>query len=122
MEDSYVIDSNSIEHDRLLQALKDVDKSAATKKEEKWFNLIRKLPSNLRSALLLELESGNRVTSIQYCNWPQKGSILISLAFPFKNDFSGKRFGVDYRLMNDPHYWQTDIHQIVDGVEHLIVT
>lgn len=122
MKDSYLIDSHSIDHSRLLQALNDPDKFNATKLEEKWFTIIKKFPKNLRTALLLELNAGNSVTSIQFGNWPQRGSIVICLNSEFKHNFSDKSFGVEYRILNDPHYWNADIHTIVDGVEHLIIT
>jgi hypothetical protein len=122
MISSYTVGLHEINHDRLALALSDMNKFTPTNNEIKWYELLRKLPENLLSALHLEVNSGNSVTSIQFGNWPQSGSIVVSLSQPFKNDFKKKSCGVTYRILNDPHYWQADIHQIVDGVEHLIIT
>lgn len=119
---SYVVDEAFIDHDRLRLSISQPDQFKPTKREKKWHSLILKLPQTLLSALLAELKLKNRVRSIQYADWPQKGSVVINLAEPFKNDFLVNDFGVKYRRLNDPHYWIADVHEIVDGVEHLIIT
>lgn len=122
MASNYVVDANSIDSDRLKLALQDPTGFAAGHADHAWYVLLLKLPQALRKALLEEIEAGNRVTSIQFCGWPQPGSVLVSLAGPFKQDYTVGSHGVEYRALNDPHYWMADIHEVVDGVEHLIVT
>jgi hypothetical protein len=117
---SYTIDQKSFSPERLQKALAKSD-FTAKKKEEKWYALVRMLPHGLRSALLAELNSGNFVTSLQYANWPQKGSIFVCLGMPFKVDYSKNNFGVKKRELNDPLYWIQDISETVDGIEYLVV-
>ena len=117
---SYIIDQHSFSPERLRAALSN-DDFKVRKKEEKWYALIKKLPAGLKSALLAELNVGNYVTSLQYANWPQRGSIFVSLGMPFKIDFSTNDFGVKKRVLNDPHYWSEDIYQAVNGIEYLVI-
>lgn len=107
---------------RLLEALCTPGVFMPAKSEQTWWEIMKILPQNLKSALIHELQLGNQVISIQYGDWPQKGSIVIALAFAFKADYAKRNsFGVTYRSLNDPHYWIEDIHQITNGVEHLII-
>jgi hypothetical protein len=117
---SYVVDFNSIDQERLAASLTDPVKFKPEQNEDDWVYAIRRLPSNLRLALLSELKAGNVVTSIQYGNWPNKGSVMVCLQQRFIHDFS-KDSNVCYRFINDPHYWYSDINETVDGIEHLIV-
>lgn len=78
--------------------------------------------SNIKFALLKELELGNIVSQVQDLGWPQKGSIVILLKNPFKNKNPTEIEGISFRKMNDPHYWMEDIHTIVNGIEYLIIT
>lgn len=105
-----------------MQALNDWDQFVPEKADEKWFSVLGTLPGNLRAALLLELELGNEVRSIECANWPQTGSIFICLKSSFKNKWADNPLGVEYRLINDPHYWYDEISQTAGGVQHLIVT
>jgi hypothetical protein len=116
------VDAGSIDRERFISSLRPNIIFESTKKEKKWYQLVEKIPANLRACLLEELSLGNAIVSIQYGNWPQQGSVVVSLGQPFKNDFSKNNLGVTYRFMNDPHYWVADVHQIVDGIEHLIIT
>lgn len=117
---SFVVDQPSVSTERLVQALAE-ENFHVHKKDEKWFRLLEKLPRGLRNALLAELNLGNYVTSLQYSNWPQKDSIIVSLGLPFKLDFTDNAFGVKKRVLNDAHYWNEDIYQTVDGVDYLII-
>lgn len=122
MEAPQNIEMNKFSNSRLLEALRAPAVFTPTRCEQTWWDIIKALPQNLKSALTYELQSGNQVISIQYGDWPQKGSIVVILAFSFKADCAKKNaFGVTYRFLNDPHYWIEDIHQVVDGVEHLII-
>lgn len=122
MDNSYVVDFHSNDQGRLILSLTEMEQFVAKKTDEKWFQLIRKLPSGLRAALLSELELGNQIVSIQKSNWPQNGSIMVCLGARFKNDYTKNKFGVNYRLVNDPHYWYDEISQVVDSVTYLVVT
>jgi hypothetical protein len=115
------IDVNSIDRQRLLLALRDVGAFQPVKKEKLWFSPISELPANLRSALLLELESGNQIVSIDKGNWPQEGSIFICLRECFKNDFNNWRDGVSYHALNDIRYWMAELRETVDGIDYFII-
>lgn len=117
---SYTVDQSCISPDRLKEALVEPD-FKVEKKEEKWYSLVKKLPCGIRAALLAELNLGNYVNSIQYANWPQEGSILVSLGMPFKQNFASNRFDVKMRTLNDAHYWKADVYQTVNGVDYLII-
>lgn len=117
-----VIDSKEINKNRLLIALRDMSNFLPKSNENDWFNMIAKLPESLRFSLLMEMESGNNISLIQDCDWPKKGSIIVSLTSPFKNNYKNWKNGVEFRVINDPHYWQEDIHVNIDNVEHLIIT
>ena len=119
---SRVVRADSINHDRLFQALHDVDQFVPAKADEKWFSIIRIAPANLRSALLLELKSGNRVAELSYTNWPQKGSVVMRVESRFKNEWIDNTLGVKYCFINDPHYWEEQVSQTIDGVWHLIIS
>lgn len=116
------VDAGSIDRERLISSLQPNTIFVPAKKEKKWYQLVEQIPCNLRAALLEELSLDNSIVSIQYGNWPHQGSVVVSLGQPFKNDFLKNNLGVTYRFMNDPHYWVADVHQIVDGIEHLIIT
>lgn len=117
------IDSHRIAHQRLIEALKQQKKFIPKSADERdWHAIINALPTNMQEALLHELEKGNSVTALQMDDWPHIGSIVVSLADKFKGTYGeGNRYGVTFRLMNDPHYWIANIHQVVNGTEHLII-
>lgn len=117
---SYTVDLHSIFHARIVEALTKPD-FKPDKEEKKWYVLIRRLPTNLQEALLSELRLGNCVSSIQYSNQPQSESIFVCLSYLFKSDFSSGSFGFKYRELNDPHYWNKEIGQAIDGVDYLII-
>lgn len=105
--------------DALTQAKAFVPLSSA---EKNWHEILILLPAGLQKALLDELTRGNRVASIQYGDWPQKGSVIVCLAEKFKVAYTRENpYGVTFRQMNDPHYWTADIHETINGVEHLII-
>ena len=121
MAESKTIDVGSIDHQRLLLALRDVGAFRPAKKENRWFSLISELPANLRSALLLELESGNQITSIQKIDYLQEGNIFVNLRDNFKNDFIDWRENVSYYALNDIRYWIAELRETVDGVDYFII-
>ena len=82
---------------------------------------MERLPKGIKCALLMELKAGNKITSFQYSNWPQNGSILVSLEMPFKVNFIANDIGLKLRILNDAHYWNQDICQTVEGVDYLLI-
>lgn len=104
---------------RLISALEDAD-FVPEKNEQEWHKIISGLPSGLRTALLAELKLGNCVTSLDM-NWPQAGSIVITLGSSFISKFAKSKLGVKYSKTNDPHYWRQDVSQTVNGVDYLMI-
>lgn len=121
MKKSATIDFKKIDHVRFIEAIRDAKSSMPTAKESEWFFLIERIPQVFLKVLLYELELGNNIVSIQNGDWPQEGSIVISLSSIFKNKNWENFDGVKYRDMNDPHYWRADISIKIDNVEHLII-
>jgi len=118
--DSYIIDKHSVSSERIRMALVD-ENFVVKRKEEKWYELMERLPKGIKCALLLELTAGNKINSFQYSNWPQNGSILVSLEMPFKVNFIANDLGLKLRILNDAHYWNQDIYQTVEGVDYLLI-
>ena len=114
--------SNMIDDELLESLLRNEFDQAASSHVRSWLKLIEKLPNNMKYALLKELQLGNNVSQIQDLDWPQKGSIVISMKLPFKNKNPTEIEGISFRKMDDPHYWMEDIHTVVNGIEYLIIT
>ena len=60
----------------------------------------------LRALLDAELEAGNHVIDGSR-DWPDPGSILITLEVPFHGEYSTAG-GVVHNTDVDPHYWHAD--------------
>ncbi len=89
-------------------------------KTEPWIKEINKLPNDLISILENELKHGNLITSISNTNWPNEGSIVVKL----KNRFAKESKNVEstkWRLLNDPHYCNEEISQILENIEFLLI-
>lgn len=112
-------DRTSFPTKRLISAHEDAD-FVLKKNEQEWHKIINRLPSGLRAALLAELKLGNCVTSLDM-DWPQTGSIVITLGSSFKFKFAKSKLGVKYSKTNDSHYWRRDVSQTVDGVDYLMI-
>lgn len=104
---------------RLICALKNAD-FVPEEDEQEWYKIIRRLPGSLRAALLAELKRGNYETSLN-TDWPQTGSIVITLGSSFKSNFAKSKLGVKKSKTNDPHYWRQDVSQTVNGVDYLMI-
>jgi len=59
----------------------------------------------LQGILEEELARGNAVVEVG--NWPPKCELLVLLRSPFHRDYSPLP-GVEFALINDPHYWQAE--------------
>jgi hypothetical protein len=64
------------------------------------------LRPELQAILDLELKAGNLVFQASR-NWPDPGSIFITLRQPFHQNYEVKD-PVRYCEPNDPHYWKAD--------------
>lgn len=118
--ESVTIDYRDIDLDRLRVALAAPGTFQADKRERKWFALVSALPALLREVLLLELDAGNQLSTVQGGDWPMPGSVMVTLRKDFAADHTVSRPGLTMHHVNDPHYWMTDISQTVDGVEYFL--
>lgn len=85
--------------------------------------ILKGLPTGLQACLLAELRRGNRLVNVERADWPHAGSLFVSLKevfAPATRDMA-PGLGVEWRKVNDPHYWREDLSQVRDGVEHLVV-
>lgn len=112
-------DRTSFPTKRLIFALKNTD-FVPEEDEQEWYKILRRLPGSLRTALLAELKRGNHVVLLN-TDWPQTGSIVITLGSSFKSNFAKSKLGVKKSKTNDPHYWRQDVYQTVDGVDYLMI-
>ena len=85
-----------------------------------WIKEINKLPDNLISIIINELECGNLITSISNTNWPHEGSIVVTLKDRFRKE-SKNVAGTKWRALNDPHYCNEEISQILENIEFLLI-
>lgn len=122
MKDSEIIDGEDIDKKRIIEALGDMENFKPNTQEKRWESLLRKIPLELRSVLLAELSSGNSIDSIQNSNWPQQGSIVVSLNDYFKKENKRNTAVLKYRVTNDPHYWNAEICQRENEIDHLLIT
>jgi hypothetical protein len=86
-----------------------------------WLALTRRLPADLRSALVAELRAGNRMAGIGSAGWPSEGSIVVTLHARFTVARQALPSGVCWRAPEDPHYTREELRQQVGAVEFLIL-
>jgi len=109
------IDKFIFENKKNIEKIKNKDA-----KIEPWIKEINKLPNDLISTLTNELKYGNLITSISNTNWPHKGSIVVKLKDRFRKE--SKNVGsTKWRLLNDPHYCNEEISQILENIEFLLI-
>jgi hypothetical protein len=86
-----------------------------------WINVLRELPKELLEALIVELKMKNFIIDIGKSNYPDEGSIVVTL----KNKFCevAKKYSpkVVYHNPNDPHYWREELSQNHEGICHLLI-
>lgn len=87
-----------------------------------WLRLARRLPEELRAALIGELIAGNRLAGIGSTGWPNDGSIVLNMRDRFTAARKAPPVGVIWRELNDPHYAREELSQKIDSVEFLIIT
>ena len=62
----------------------------------------------LKGMLETELKAGNRISGIEEGNYPRPGGRMIFLERSFQTSTQKNLPGVEYRLVNDPHYWKAE--------------
>ena len=83
--------------------------------------MLRAMPDGLRTCLLAELRRGNRLLAVDQPDWPQPGSIFVSLADVFHPSTRSLSPEVHWRDVNDPRWWREELTQVDAGVEHMVV-
>lgn len=78
---------------------------------------VRQLCPQLKAILDAELDAGNLIFEASR-GWPQKESIFVGLAEPFKKQHAVSK-GVSFENTNDPHYWKAAY--IFDDPRHILV-
>jgi hypothetical protein len=86
-----------------------------------WMDLLRELPQSLLEVLCGELREGNVIISIASENWPNSGSIVVTLRSIFRNN-SNLPASVNFREVNDPHYCKQEICQRRNDIEYLLIS
>ncbi|MDH7462158.1 hypothetical protein QEG73_12745 [Chitinophagaceae bacterium 26-R-25] len=66
---------------------------------------IHDFSSTLSKILNRELELGNEIVETSK-GWPEETTIIILLKKPFINKYESEN--VEYRIINDPHYWNAE--------------
>ena len=61
----------------------------------------------LKEILDAELESGNMIIEAWCGDWP-KGVSVISLKEPFKTTIQKNLDAIEFRNINNPHYWKAE--------------
>jgi len=64
----------------------------------------------LREILDFELSINNKICETYKENWPYKGSIVIILEKPFSPPIFKNISGVEFKNINDPHYWKAEYY------------
>jgi hypothetical protein len=72
------------------------------------YSTINKLSGKLNEILQLELDAGNEISETFEGDWPFPNSIMIFLAKPFKTPIQRNLLGIEFRNVNDPHYWKAE--------------
>jgi len=79
-------------------------------------NDILKFSGSLKTILDKELENGNEIVETSN-GWPNENSIIAFLKRPFILTYKSEP--VEYRELNDPHYWKAEYYD--KNKNHLLV-
>ncbi len=71
---------------------------------------LKNLPICLQVILKEETKAGNEIVEISKGDWPEKNATFIFLKKPFLTPIRHNLPNVEYRLINDPHYWKAEYH------------
>lgn len=104
---------------RIIELIKNSDCFFPKTNEIGWMILLKKLLEKLKIHLLDEIAFENSLITLNYSDWPEKGSVVALLS----NKFRTTEFDKDlhFRELNDPHYYKEEISYIEDNVTHLII-
>ena len=79
--------------------------------------LLQQLCEELRPFLDAELARGNTVVET-WAGWPDRETLFIMLARPFKIQAVALPADVHLRELNDPHYWKAEL--VSDRTQHIL--
>ncbi|HEX9173962.1 MAG TPA: hypothetical protein VF861_15020 [Telluria sp.] len=105
-----------------IAALLEQSHPAAGASAPGWLRLARRMPDELRTALIAELRAGNQLTGIASTGWPSEGSVVVNMRERFKAARRAPPPAVVWRQLDDPHYAREELSQKVDAIEFLIIT
>jgi hypothetical protein len=109
------------ENMKISTQLKNVEDISSIETEE-WLKVIKKLPSELIDILVLELCSGNSIDYICFYDWPNKGSVVVSMKKQFSEKSKKYSEEISFSKLNEPRsYCSEEILQIKNGVKHLLI-
>jgi hypothetical protein len=78
---------------------------------------VDELCQELRPLLDAELAAGNPIVET-WKGWPHKDSLYIMLASPFRVQHASLPPEVQFRAVDDPHYWKSEF--VCDRKHHAI--
>lgn len=70
------IDTTIEVQQRIIEFIKNSDCFFPKASEIGWLNLLKKVPEKLKRCLLDEIVSGNSLITLNYSDWPEKGSVV----------------------------------------------
>jgi hypothetical protein len=76
----------------------------------------------MRQALHAEISAGNLLAKISISDWPTPQSIVVTMCQRFTVARRTPPQGVEWRKVNDPHYWREELEQKVDERVFLAIT
>lgn len=76
---------------------------------------MERFDGKMKELLKAELEAGNEVVETWHGNWPVEGTVAVLLKYPFKCGIRRDIAGIEYREVNDPHYWQAEYYEEATG-------
>jgi len=71
---------------------------------------VEKLSGELREILELELEAGNTIRETWEGRWPYEGVVVVSLSRPFLSPIRRSSPNLEFRDVDDPHYWKAEYY------------
>ncbi|HAA12908.1 MAG TPA: hypothetical protein DCE41_14930 [Cytophagales bacterium] len=69
--------------------------------------IVNQFSAALQPLLMSELTAGNEIKRT-YQDWPEKGSFVVLLMYPFKFFRDVKRIGLRYHSLNDRKVWKAE--------------
>jgi len=78
--------------------------------------IIQHFHGELRRILDKELGAGNRVAETWHGDWPCSDVWVVSLEYPFKSEVQKNLDGIEFRNINDPHYWKAEYYDSVNNL------